>query len=289
MTKIDYPSAIQYVDECPSSSDRVHITATRKEEPTYTVDVTNVSSEVYNPSDETSGSNVTMGGMDYMWMPCGTGFVSMPNVFNQNQQQLLYMKYYEAEMARNNRICLESFEYEKKKELIQANSAAQIKVAEKKEELKMKRLLSSVSVFEDEDGYLVKQLKDYDNNIVSCKMICAEKHLRLLKCYATGQSRQYSVFYLTWDNRKKGTNTFFTEDSLTSENLKKTLINSGIHIKTARDYSDNLMDAILTHLKKYCKPYAIPLSEGWNKLDGSWVFIRHGDLCMRRVIKNAKY
>jgi len=180
-----------------------------------------------------------------------------------------------------------AYKQKNKMDLEEKKTEEKCKVFDYQTENKLSYELMSFSVFEDSDGYLFAMMKDKENKPVVPKLICNEKHIRLMEFNAYGKKGKYCICALTWGNRDKMP-IFLAKDNLTPKALKDAFTKAGIQVHDTKAYRNKLYEVILAHLIKCCTPQEIYLSEGWNKKDGVWVFVENSTATMRGMLKNAR-
>lgn len=135
-------------------------------------------------------------------------------------------------------------------------------------------------IVKDNLGFLMRQVKDPDDNIICNNVACSACGIQLLEY----KSKNKSIYKLQWlDSEAKRRSCFFKTEELTPKVLKKCFANNGIVVIAPKEDLNNCLAQILAFLVTEKITKRIPESPGWVLGKEGWFWVDENDFTMEGI------
>lgn len=141
-----------------------------------------------------------------------------------------------------------------------------------------RKMLQRLTVFENRDGQL---RLDVDGVVKVVSEVTEARSFRL-KHYFTREMGFPSVYEVMWEGCKRK-NVFFSVESFDPRNLLKVLEKNGVVFSISNSLRKSFSVTFYEYLLRNEMEVLLPITHGWQNLDGIWKFVTSEELTMEKL------
>lgn len=197
------------------------------------------------------------------------------------KREEIWLKHYDKIACQDHKLAMELAKIHEARE-------SELKILERKEELKAAREFITYKIYRDEEGHLCRMSVDAMGKVVSDKRISDTIDISLCRLYYHNAPEKEAVYSLAWDGVTRSSCIYLPEREFTAERLQKLLPKAGISIAGDRDHKSGTLEQVISYLVKTKVDCEIPRFTGWVETSEGWKWIEDGAFTWREVMKYAE-